>query len=214
MPFSENNMMKALIFSGGTFCGLPESFSSAEFDLIIAADKGYLYAKQFNIVPHVFVGDLDSLPENETISAEETLILPPVKDMTDTQEALDIAISRGADEITIVAALGGRIDHALANLHLLKYGLDRGAKVSLADKDSFVTLIDSPESFPRRDGFCLSLLPMTRCEHVFLSGVYYPLQDAVMDLGMPYGVSNEFTEDYAHINPGTGELFVMICKAV
>ena len=206
-------MMKALIFSGGTFYGLPEDVSPRDFDLILAADKGYLYARKLNIVPHVFVGDLDSLPENENILAEETLILPPVKDMTDTQEAIDIAVSRGADEITIVAALGGRIDHALANLHLLKYGLDRGVKIALVDKDSFVTLINAPEKFSRREGFCLSLLPMTRCEHVFLSGVYYPLQDAVMDVGLPYGVSNEFTEEFAEINPGTGELFVMICKA-
>ena len=134
--------------------------------------------------------------------------------MTDTQEAIDIAISRGATEITIVAALGGRVDHALANLHLLKFGKDRGASVSLEDKNSFVTLIDSPGRFPRKEGFCISLLPLTRCEHLSVSGVFYPLTDAVMDVGLPYGVSNEFTAPFAEVDPGTGELFVIICKSV
>ncbi|MBQ4087548.1 MAG: thiamine diphosphokinase [Clostridia bacterium] len=206
--------MKALIFSGGEFSGLPEDFTPQDFDCILAADKGYLYAKSLGIVPHIFVGDRDSLPDDVEISSGETVLLTPIKDMTDTQEAIDIAISRGATEISIVAALGGRADHALANLHLLKYGKDRGATVSLTDKNSFITLIDSPASFPRKEGFCLSLIPLTHCEHVSVSGVFYPLSDAIMALGHPYGVSNEFTEDVAYVNPGTGELFVMICKSI
>lgn len=204
--------MKALIFSGGTFSGLPEETDVSSFDLIIAADKGYLYAKSIHCVPHIFVGDCDSLPEEETITAEETILLPPIKDMTDTQEAIDIAIKRGASSITVTGALGGRIDHALANIHLLQYGLERGVTVTFSDAESFVTLIDTPTSFHRKEGYCLSLLPFTPCSHVSVSGVFYPLSDAEMPLGNPYGVSNEFTEPVATVNPGTGKLLVMICK--
>lgn len=206
--------MKALIFSGGEFTGLPEELSPNDFDLIITADKGYLYAKTLGITPDIFVGDKDSLPETELILAEESVLLAPIKDMTDTQEAIDIAISRGATQIIISAALGGRIDHTLANLHLLEYAKKRGADTALADKNSFVTLIDSPKRFPRKDGFCLSLIPLTRCEHVSVSGVFYPLSDAVMEIGHPYGISNEFTEAFAEVSPGTGSLFVMICKSI
>ena len=205
--------MRALIFSGGEFTGLPDDFDLRTYDLILAADKGYLYAKEQGIVPHIFVGDRDSLPDDITISAKETVLLPTVKDMTDTQEAIDIAVSHGADHITVIAALGGRIDHALANLHLLKYGLSKGVKTVLSDKGSYVTLIEKPETFPKKAGYCLSLIPLTPCRHVTVSGVYYPLSDADMELGNPYGVSNEFTEDTAHIDPGTGSLFVMICKS-
>ena len=205
--------MRALIFSGGEFTGLPDDFDLRTYDLIIAADKGYLYAEKLGITPHIFVGDRDSLPKGSMIFAEETVLLPTVKDMTDTQEAIDVAVSHGADHITMLAALGGRIDHALANLHLLKYGLSKGVKTELADKESFVTLIEKPETFSKKTGYCLSLIPLTPCRHVSVSGVYYPLSDADMELGNPYGVSNEFTEDTAYVDPGTGSLFVIICKS-
>ena len=204
--------MKALIFSGGVFSGLPEGVCPNDYDLVLAADKGFSYAKSLGISPHIFVGDFDSLPENCEIECEEIHRLPSIKDMTDTQEAIDIAIFRGAKEITILGATGGRMDHTLANIHLLKYALDKGARAQLLDKESFITAINRPTTFEKKEGFCLSLIPLTRCEHIFINGVFYPLEDAIMDIGMPYGVSNEFVSNSAYIDPGNGVLLVMICK--
>ncbi len=205
--------MKVLIISGGPCSGLPDGILPTDYDLILCADKGYLHAKALGIVPHIFVGDLDSLPEDVSIQSKETFVLPPIKDMTDTQEAMTIALSRGAEHITVIGALGGRIDHTLANIHLLKFCLDRGATCELVDETSSVTLIDHPTRFLKREGFCISAIPLTKCEHVKETGVFYPLEDATMDLGNPYGVSNEFTEEYAEIDPGNGLLLVMICKS-
>lgn len=205
--------MKALIFSGGEFHGLPKGICPAEYDLIIAADKGYAYAKSLGISPHIFVGDCDSLPKDFEIESSEIHRLTPIKDMTDTQEAMAIAIRRGAEHITVLGALGGRIDHTLANIHLLKYALDKGAKAEFIDDASYVTLIDGPAVFTRREGFCLSLIPLTKCEHVCASGVFYPLENAIMDISNPYGVSNEFVSDRATIDPGNGLMLVMICKS-
>lgn len=204
--------MKALIFSGGAFDGVPDDLDLSEFPLTIAADKGYQYANSVGITPNIFVGDCDSLPEDIKIESETVVRLAPIKDMTDTQEALALAIEKGATDIVILGALGGRIDHTLANIHLLKFCLDRGANTYLLDKTTFVTLIDRPTKFPKKDGFCISAIPLTKCEHVSAKGVFYPLDDSVMDLGNPYGVSNEFTEDEANFDPGTGLLLIMICK--
>ena len=112
----------------------------------------------------------------------------------------------------VLGALGGRIDHTLANIQLLKFGLDRGVKVALADKDNYITLINTPVRIPRQEGRCLSLIPLTKCEHVFARGVYYPLSDAVMDLGNSLGVSNEFIQEYAEIDPGNGLMLLMVCR--
>lgn len=204
--------MKALIFSGGSFDGVPSDIIMSEFSLIIAADKGYEYAEKAEVIPHIFVGDSDSISHDYSIKSPEIFRLKTEKDMTDTQEAVSIAIERGAKNILILGALGGRIDHTLANIQLLKLGHDHGVKIEIADRLNYITLVDSPVSIPKKDGACLSLIPLTKCEHVSIKGVYYPLSDAIMDLGNPYGVSNEFTEDIAEINPGNGLMLVMICK--
>ncbi len=205
--------MKALIFSGGVFDGIPEGLDLSKFSLTIAADKGYKYAKISGITPDIFVGDCDSLSEDTKIESETIVRLAPVKDATDTQEAVLLAIENGAAEITVLGALGNRIDHTLANIHLLKYCLDRGVNAYLLDKSTFVTLIDRPTKFPKKDGFCISAIPLTKCEHISAKGVFYPLEDAVMELGNPYGVSNEFAEDIATFDPGTGLLLIIICKS-
>ena len=204
--------MKALIFSGGEFTSFPEYINVNEYELIIAADSGYLSAKDAGLSPHIFIGDFDSVPECE-VSVPEIIRLFPVKDMTDTQEAIDVAVLRGAKEITILGALGGRIDHSLANLHLLKYARSKGVFAEIADVNSYICLAQSVTEISKKDGFCLSLIPLTDCEGVSVSGVYYPLSNAAMPVGNPYGISNEFTENTAKISVKSGELLIMLCKS-
>ncbi len=204
--------MKALIFSGGEFSALPKYININEYDLVIAADSGYLSARECGISPDIFIGDFDSVPESE-VKNTEIIRLYPVKDMTDTQEAIDAAIARGTTKITLLGALGGRIDHTLANLHLLKYARDKGAVAEIADVDSYIRLVDKHTKISRVPGFCLSLIPLTDCTGVSISGVYYPLDDAEMYVGNPYGISNEFIEDTAQISVKSGELLLMLCKS-
>lgn len=203
--------MKALIFSGGRFSGIPEWIKINEYDFIVAADSGYLSAQSVGIIPDIFVGDFDSLSEIE-VKSKEIIRLLPIKDMTDTQEAIDVAAARGAKEITILGALGGRIDHAIANLHLLKYGRKKGLSIKIEDCDSSVSLITKPTRIKKRPGFCLSLIPLTDCNGVSISGVFYPLKNASMPVGNPYGISNEFVDD-ALIEVKTGDMLLMLCKS-
>ncbi len=204
--------MNALIFAGGQFDGIPQGVCLETFSLILAADKGYSYAESLGIVPHIFVGDFDSFCDDSPIKSAEIFRLETEKDMTDTQKAIEIAISRGAHHILILGALGGRIDHTFANIQLLKFGLDRGVSICLADANNFVTLTKDAIKIPKQDGWCLSLLPLTPCRRVTAKGVYYPLLDASMELGISLGVSNEFTEDFAEISLESGLLLVMVCR--
>ncbi len=204
--------MNALIFAGGVFDGIPKNVCLSDFSLILAADKGYSYAASLGIVPHIFVGDCDSFGDEASIKSAEIVRLQPEKDMTDTQKAIEIAISRGAEKILVLGALGGRIDHTFANIQLLKFGLDRGVSICLADTTNFVTLIKDAIKIPKQDDCCLSLLPLTPCFHVTVKGVYYPLSDATLELGSSLGVSNEFTANFAEISLNEGFLLVMVCK--
>jgi len=204
--------MNALIFAGGRFSSLPEQVKLSEYDFFIAADSGYLNAEALGIIPDIFVGDFDSVTE-EQVKSKERVRLFPVKDMTDTQEAIDIAISRGAKKITILGALGGRIDHTTANLHLLKYGKSKGVSIDIQDTDTSICLVPDELDVKKQEGFCLSLIPLTDCTGVSISGVFYPLRDASMPVGNPYGISNEFVDDIAHIKVKTGDLLLMLVKS-
>lgn len=204
--------MKALIFSGGDFTFLPDNLDINEYDITICCDAGFLSAKDSGIIPDIFVGDFDSVPE-ELVECPEIIKLYPVKDMTDTQEAIDVAISRGADYITILGALGGRIDHTIANIHLLKYAGQKGAYAQILDIDTCIYLVTDNLEIPKKDGFCLSLLPLTDCKGVSISGVFYPLDNADMPVGNPYGISNEFTEDKVTVSVTSGELLVILTKS-
>ena len=205
-------MMKALIFSGGSFCSLPDTIDINEYSLIIGADSGYLNALSVGITPDIFIGDFDSVLEEE-IKSKEVLKLHPVKDMTDTQEAVDVAISRGVTSVTILGALGNRIDHTIANIHLLKYAHQKGVNAQIVDTDTYITLVTDKLDVCAKSGYCLSLLPLTDCSGVSVSGVFYPLENANMPVGNPYGISNEFVKDTAHIEVLSGELLVILCKS-
>jgi thiamine pyrophosphokinase len=69
------------------------------------------------------VGDLDSVSPAvlQALAARgiPMAIAPAAKDETDLELALARALDEGAQEIVICAALGGRVDHLLANVLLL-----------------------------------------------------------------------------------------------
>ncbi len=204
--------MKALIFSGGSFPALPDTINTNEYSLIIGADSGYLNAIESGITPDIFIGDFDSVSEEE-IKASKIIKLRPVKDMTDTQEAIDVAVSHGATHITILGALGKRIDHTIANIHLLKYAKAKGVEVEIVDTDTYITLVTDKLCVQKKSGYCLSLLPLTDCAGVTVLGVFYPLENASMPVGNPYGISNEFVDDTAYIEVKSGDLLLILCKS-
>ena len=119
--------MKGLcaIISGGEYSPM-DDIKAAEY--IIACDRGYSYAKRSGIVPDLLLGDFDSytgnLPEGAAVER-----LPREKDDTDTMHAVRRALELGFTRISLYCALGGRLDHLLANLQAASYAAERGVPV-------------------------------------------------------------------------------------
>ena len=74
-------------------------------DFVVACDAGYHNAERLDLRPDLIVGDFDSAPQPKT--EHETIVLPHVKDDTDTQYAAHWLLEHGYDEITLLGALGG-----------------------------------------------------------------------------------------------------------
>lgn len=175
-------------------------------DFIVACDAGYRNAARLGLQPDLIVGDFDSAPQPKT--AQETIVLPHVKDDTDTQYAARWLLEQGYDEITLLGALGGaRLEHTLANLATGLYLAKNGVSVLLADERSELRFLTPGRALvlAHHDWKFLSLFPMEgTLTGVCLRGVYYPLEDAVLTAEYPLGVSNEFTADTACLQCSSG----------
>ena len=112
--------MRCFIYTGGEV--FPDRIEErpAPGDLVIAADSGLRTAELFGVSPSLLLGDFDSLGTPPARDGLEILRVPAEKDVTDTQLAVEVALSRGADDLVIVGGLGGRLDHSLSNLAILE----------------------------------------------------------------------------------------------
>lgn len=219
--------MTAYIFTGGKLAvGSMDGLGlyPSETDLIIAADSGYNNASRLGVRPGLLLGDLDSIDRKKLAPDElehiEKIIVPAIKDDTDTQLAVDTALSRRADKIYIIGGLGGRLDHTLSSVFLLEYIADRGADAVMTDGQSRVRVMKTagepvtfmiPKTFDGENGFkYLSVVPLTdECEGVRISGVFYPLDGVTLERRYSYAVSNEITSDSAEITLERGTMLVI-----
>ena len=181
-------------------------------ELVIAADGGVLCARAAGYTPDLLVGDWDSGGRPE--EGIDSVSLPPEKDLTDLQVAMDLAFQRDCHRMLLTACTGGRLDQTLANLGLLEWAYGRGGEALLLDEGNEVRFWDgSPIELPRRDRYrYLSLVPLDKqTGAVTLEGVKYPLNRAVLTRGDTLTVSNEITEKTAKLSGGKSRILV-ICS--
>ena len=206
-----------IIISGGRF-GDPIFFKKkiAEIGaaLIIACDGGVRHLQQLGIKPDVIIGDMDSIEPAQltSYSAQGVKIIkyPANKDFTDTELALDYALNLKPTAIYIWGALGGRIDHTLANVFLLRKGQKAGIKTYLIDEYCEAFIVDKKASFVDAKGVTVSLFAFSfKVEGLSLSGFVYPLKDAVLMMGESLGVSNIINKAHAKISVRAGKLLVI-----
>ena len=152
---------------------------------IIAADRGAGYCLDAGIVPHLVVGDRDSLEEGDLERIEASGIeyrwFSPDKDRTDTEIALREALHRGARHIEILGAVGDRFDHTLANVHLLNMAFRQGVPAIIITDSQQIFLVGSRATLEHSQGCTVSFLPLTETVRgIVLDGFAYELEDGVM----------------------------------
>lgn len=173
---------------------------------LVACDAGWHNLQKLGLRPALVVGDFDSAPPPPQ---GDTVVLPHVKDDTDTQYAARLAAEQGAGRVTILGALGGaRLEHTLANLATGLWLQKQGAETLLADEHSEVRFLLPGRSLVLEQGdwryFSLFSLEGV-AEGVWVEGAFYPLQNAVLTPDFPLGVSNEWTEQ-------GGPVTVRLCR--
>ena len=178
-------------------------------DLIIAADGGYRYLDEAGIKPDIVIGDFDSL--GTVPSGDNVIKLNPVKDITDMDAAVNAGIEKNFAEFHIYGACGGRIDHTFANIQLIASLAQRKIKAFIHDRDTVITAIccESIRFDASYKGFVSVFSHSDECRGVFIKGLKYELDNAVLKNTFPLGVSNEFISADSEITIGQGTAIVV-----
>jgi thiamine pyrophosphokinase len=194
-----------------------------DVELVVAADGGWDKAVALGLRPALLVGDADSLSDARfaELAAQGVPIerSPTAKDESDTELAFIAALRRGATDVTILGALGGRrLDHALANVGLLALADPQVVRVQLLDETTRVRLLRSLAGgrAPVRcelggaAGDLVSLLPLGQpAEGVTTVGLLYPLLDETLRPGPARGLSNVRLANEASLSLRLGALLIV-----
>ena len=191
--------MRALIFSGGVYED-PQYYRRYldDAELVIAADSGAGAVLALGRLPDVLIGDMDSIRTDELRDIKngrqvEVITQPAQKDYTDTELAVRLARDRGAVEIFICGALGGRLDHELANVSFLVKGESWGVDIRIVDEaQELVMLIPGRRNrIPGDLGDIVSLISLSeQSTGVTTADLEYPLMAETLPFLSPRGVSN------------------------
>ena len=166
------------------------AYLNPEKDYYIFCDCGLRHAAELNVTPDLIVGDFDSHARPET--SAETIVLPTVKDDTDTVHALNEAMERGYTDYLLIGMTGRRLDHTLGNVYMLVHAFEHGMNALMIDDYSEISVVaDKPVEIDDRMPFFSLINIAGRARGIYIEGAKYPLSNAEIKYDYQYGVSNE-----------------------
>jgi len=206
--------LKTIIFANGNFSDPQRARQNIQpEDIILAADGGARHCLAMELIPHVVIGDFDSLTPDELAymqAAGAKLIRYPVdKDFTDLELALEYAQQLKPDRILIFGGLGARWDQTLANLTLIAGSNYNGVSLALLDGSQEIIPLHGPGtlSIHGSPGDTVSLIPLAgNAEGITIQGCAYPLDHETLYFGSTRGVSNALSDHTATISLERGTL--------
>ena len=212
-------MGEILIITGGP---IQASFgkdyvSKGNWDFVIVADKGLELCHSCSLIPDLIIGDFDSidaavLSYYETRCPERIKRFPAKKDETDTELALYEALLIPDSEIHILGALGGRIDHMLANIQLLELAVKKKRICYLIDENTRIRMTDHPIVI-KNTADSKNLISILACKEdvtgLTLKGFAYETKDLVLRVAGSRGISNYLTSEEGTISFTSGTILVI-----
>lgn len=178
-------------------------------DYVIAADGGFSHVEALGLRADLVLGDFDSLgrvPDHPNLRRH-----PAVKDDTDMLLAARTGDEMGFGTFVLLGGMGGRLDHTLANLQTLVWLSRRGRRAFLVGEGTAAAAVTNGTlRFAAREKGVISVFCAGEAAAgVWLTGLKYPLENAVLTCDMPLGVSNEFIGGESAVTVGEGTLLAL-----
>jgi thiamine pyrophosphokinase len=179
---------------------------------VIAADGGWRTARQAGLVPTHLVGDLDSLSDDDLRAAMAAGVdvhrHPRVKDASDGELAMKLAIELGAQHITVCSSAGGRIDHELIELSMLASAHWPARVDAITPRGHlYVVTPEYPLDLATQPGDTVSIMAVHGdAEGVTENGLLFPLDREPLLSGSTRGLSNVADSHHCSISVTAGRL--------
>ena len=210
---------RCVIISGGT---IEDSFAlqilnDVKPQTVIGVDGGLSFLYRNDIMPTHIVGDFDSA-DKEVVAyyrnqrGIDIREFNPVKDATDTEIAVRLALELGVKEIVLLGATGTRLDHVMANIQILKIALEQGVQAYIQDGTNRISLWEKEIRLSKENGFgtYFSLFPLGgTVEGLYILGAKYPLSNYTMNPYESRTVSNEYEAKEVLITFSSGIVVLM-----
>ena len=193
-------------FNAQQFLSLAEA---GAFDYVIAVDGGYASLQECGYSPDMVLGDFDSLGYRPT--GVRTSQFPAHKDKSDMELAFERAKSRRFDTIYAFGALGGRLDHTLANIQVGAKFSEAGVSVFIVGDNEVLAFVTGPDAFEAeaRESGTVSVFSLSDVsEGVFERGMEWDLDDVVLTNRTSQGLSNELKGEPVMIGVEKGTIVI------
>ena len=182
--------------------------------IIICADGGANNAARLGITPDYVIGDLDSIDKSILKRLQKTegvkIIFDPNQDKTDLELAITLAESFTPGEITILGAIGDRLDHTMANIFCLNK-IRNDIKARIIDEKNEIQLVDSAIELIGKKGDIVSVIPLTPIKNLTYDGLQWEVKNSNSEFGW-FGVCNKMTKNKAGIKFDSGRILVIKVK--
>lgn len=165
---------------------------------LVGIDNGALILANNKIEMDLALGDFDTAKE-ENLNlimkySKKIKKLNPIKDDTDTFDALDIVYGK-YDEILVLGGIQGkRVEHLISNIYALK----KYKGLKLIDDYSLIEIIDKDKEFKKDEYKYISFFSL-KDSIVSLKGFKYNLDNYNLKVFDPLCISNEIVDDVAYL---------------
>lgn len=170
---------------------------------LIGVEMGAKHLIDLGYIPDLSIGDFDSTSEADLNiirqKSKNIIILNPIKDKTDTEEAILKSLDK--NDILILGGIkGSRIEHFYANLLLIK----KYPNIIMKDDNSKIYIKN--QSFMTTNEYkYISLFPIDDYAIISILGMKYNLSNYKLEKDIPtLGISNESSKNgYVEIKEGS-----------
>lgn len=176
--------------------------------VVIAADGGANICKKYGIMPSFIIGDFDSVKKQTLASFKKTakIIRISGQNRTDLEKALTLARKLKAKKISVFGALGGTVDHTIANI------LSLDSKCVIRDEGHDVHVVQDSLTITGTRGDIVSVIAFSSVSGLSYAGLQWNAPRGKIPAGWA-GVRNRLAKSSAIVRIKKGRVAVITIKS-